>query len=137
MLRNPRRRRGTHLMECAVVFPLTFLLLLGLIVGALGVFRYQEVASLAREGARYASVRGYQYQLATSKPAADAAAVYNNAIAPRAVILDPSRLSSTVTWNPDNKQGSTVTVTVTYQWVPEAFLGGLTLSSTSTTPISY
>jgi Flp pilus assembly protein TadG len=137
MLRNPRRRRGTHLMECAVVFPVTFLLLLGLIIGALGVFRYQEVASLAREGARYASVRGYEYQLVTSKPAATPDDVYNNVISPRAVILDPSRLSSTVTWNPDNKQGSTVTVTVTYQWVPEAFLGGLTLSSTSTTPISY
>ena len=136
MVPSPRRR-GTHALECAVVFPLVFLLLFGLIVGALGVFRYQEVASLAREGSRYASVRGQQYQLMTSKPAATADDVFNNAIAPRAVILTPSQLSSTVTWNPDNRQGSSVTVTVTYQWVPEAYLGGLTLSSTTTTPISY
>ena len=137
MLHSHRRRRGTHVLECAVVFPVIFLLLFGLIIGALGVFRYQEVASLAREGARYASVRGQRYQMMTGRPAATAADVFNNAIAPRAVILTPSQLSSSVTWNPDNRQGSTVTVTVTYQWVPEAYLGGLTLSSTSTTPISY
>ena len=137
MLHSPRRRRGTHALECAVVFPVIFLLLFGLLIGALGVFRYQEVASLAREGARYASVRGQEYQQVTGRPAATAADVYNNAIAPRAVILTPSQLNSSVTWNPDNRQGSTVTVTVTYQWVPEAYLGGMTLSSTSTTPISY
>ena len=32
---------------------------------------------------------------------------------------------------------NTVSVTVTYQWVPEAFLGGMTLSSTSECPMSY
>lgn len=137
MLRNQPRRRGTHVVECAVVFPVLFLLLLGLLVGGLGVFRYQEVASLAREGARYASVRGSKYQQVTGKPAATAPDVYNNAISPRAVILDPANLSYNVTWNPDNKQGSTVTVQVTYLWVPEAYLGGITLSSTSTMPVSY
>src|SRR5690242_7448477 len=99
MVPSPRRR-GTHAIECAVVFPLIFMLLLGLIVGSLGVFRYQEVASLAREGARWASVRGSEYQQMTGKPAATAADVFNNAISPRAVILDPSRLNYTVTWNP-------------------------------------
>ena len=43
------RRHGTHALECAVVFPVVFLLLFGLLIGALGVFRYQQVASLARE----------------------------------------------------------------------------------------
>jgi hypothetical protein len=32
---------------------------------------------------------------------------------------------------------NTVTVTLTYQWVPEAFLGGVTLSATSVMPMSY
>jgi Flp pilus assembly protein TadG len=137
MLRNQPRRRGTHVVECAVVFPALFLLLLGLLIGGLGVFRYQEVASLAREGARYASVRGYKYQQVTGRAAATATDVYSNAIAPRAVILDPANLSYNVAWNPDNKQGSTVTVQVSYQWVPEAYLGGITLSSTSTMPMSY
>jgi hypothetical protein len=30
-----------------------------------------------------------------------------------------------------------VTVTLTYNWVPEAFAGGVTLSSTSVMPMSY
>jgi Flp pilus assembly protein TadG len=137
MLYHRPRRRGTHLIECAVIFPLLFVLLLGLIIGGLGVFRYQEVASLAREGARYASVHGYEYQQTTGKLAATDVDVFNNAIKPRTVILDASNLNYNVTWEPDNKQGSTVTVQVSYQWVPEAYLGGINLSSTSAMPMSY
>jgi Flp pilus assembly protein TadG len=137
MLHNRQPRPGTHTLECAVIFPALFLLLLGLLVGGLGVFRYQEVASLAREGARYASVHGATYESTTGRPAATGVDVFNNAISPRAVILDPAKLHYSVTWNPDNKQGSTVTVQVSYDWVPEAYLGGITLSSTSTMPMSY
>jgi hypothetical protein len=32
---------------------------------------------------------------------------------------------------------NTVTVTLTYQWIPEAFFGGITLRSTSVLPMSY
>jgi hypothetical protein len=134
--RQPRRRAAT-IVESAVVYPVLMLFVIGLIVGALGVFRYQELASLAREGARWASVRGAKYQAATGNPAATDSDVFNQAIQPRAVILDPASLNYSVTWNPDNRQGSTVTVTLTYNWVPEAFLGGITLSSTSTMTISY
>jgi hypothetical protein len=31
---------------------------------------------------------------------------------------------------------NTVTVTVSYNWIPEAFLGGITLTSTSTVPMT-
>ena len=44
-----------------MVYPVTILLLLGTVVLGLGVFRYQQVQCLAREGARYASVHGPQY----------------------------------------------------------------------------
>jgi Flp pilus assembly protein TadG len=132
-----RPRTGATLVEFAVVSPVLFLLLLGLVIGGLGIFRYQEVAWLAREGARYASVRGYQYQQVTHQTAATSQDVYNNAILPNTIALDTTKLSSSVTWNPDNHQGSWVTVTVNYQWVPEAFLGGITLSSTSSMMVSY
>lgn len=56
-----RRRPGTSLVEAAVVYPIVFMLMLGLLVGGMGVFRYQEVSHLAREGARWASVHGAQY----------------------------------------------------------------------------
>ena len=66
-------------------------------------------------------------------------------------MLDTSKLTNPpqVTWDDNSKmpayydannkvwKGNTVTVTVTYQWVPEAFFGGITLSSTSVMPISY
>jgi Flp pilus assembly protein TadG len=131
------RRRGLHEIELAVVIPLVLLVLFGLLVGGLGALRYREVESLAREGAHYASGHGHDYQKMTGRPAATAADVFNNGISPQAVLVDPSQLSSTVTWSPDNEQGSTVTVTVTYHWIPEAYLGGLTLTSTSTATISY
>ena len=131
------RRKGAHVPECAIAYGITALLVFGTIIGGLGVFRYQEVAALAREGARYASVHGAQYQQSTGKPAATASSVYQNAILPKAVALDPNRITYSVNWNPDNHQGSTVTVTVNYQWVPEAFLPTMNLSCTSTAVVLY
>jgi hypothetical protein len=137
MVVRQRRRRAATIVESAVVYPVLMLFVIGLIVAALGVFRYQELASLSREGARWASVRGAKYAASTGNAPATDSDVFNQAIQPRAVILDPANLNYSVTWNPDNRQGSTVTVTLTYNWVPEAFLGGITLSSTSTMTISY
>ena len=141
MQHQPRfgRRCGATAVEAALVYPAVFLFLLGLLCGGMGVFRYQQVASLAREGSRYASTHGSHYQQETGKAAATAQDVYNNAILPRVVGLDTTQLSSSVTWNPNNQPpNGTVTVTVTYQWKPEVFLlGTFTLSSTSTMPMSY
>jgi hypothetical protein len=53
-------RAAVTAVECAIVLPVTFFLLFALVVGGMGVFRYQEVATLAREGARYASTHGHQ-----------------------------------------------------------------------------
>ena len=143
-------RRGSTLVEFAVVGPVVFLLLLGLLIGALGVFRYQQVAHLAREASRWAAVHGSDYAQETGNSAATPADVYSQAIAPSAAGLDLSKVAYSVTWNTTNspyhtttvngqtvKVTNTVTVTVTYQWVPEAFLGGITLSSTSLSVMSY
>jgi Flp pilus assembly protein TadG len=56
-----RRRHGAAVIECAIVYPVTFLFIFGLMVGGMGIFRYQEVAHLARECARFASTHGGQY----------------------------------------------------------------------------
>ncbi|MFL5240483.1 MAG: TadE/TadG family type IV pilus assembly protein [Gemmataceae bacterium] len=139
MLRKPvsKRRRGAVILESAVIYPLTFLIILGLLIGAMGVFRYQEVASLAREASRYASVHGSKYHQVTGKAAATAVDIHDSVIIPRAVALDPSKITYSVTWSPDNKPGSTVSVTVNYSWVPEAFLPILNLSSTATETMAY
>ena len=102
MLRPTPRRRATTAVECAFVFPVTFFLIFGLLIGGMGVFRYQEVANLAREGARYAIVHGSKYQSATGKAAATSTDVYNNAILPKVVSLDTGQLHYTVSWSPDN-----------------------------------
>ena len=61
------------------------------------------------------------------------------------VALDTTRLTCKIGWppvinqtdKPDNWPGSKVTITVTYQWMPELFLiGPINLTSTSTMAIT-
>ena len=143
------RRRGTTVVEFGITCPIVFFLVFAIIVGGMGVFRYQSVAALAREGARWASVHGGQYAKEKNQPAATAADIYTNAILPGAVGLDPAKLSYAVTWNQNNMPlyvatdvenpiGNTVTVTVTYQWMPEMYIAGpINLTSTSTAQMMY
>src|SRR6266849_3601893 len=105
---KPKRRSGVTMVEFAIVGPVVFLLLLGLLIGGMGTFRYQEIASLAREASRWASVHGTQYQKDTGMPAATAQDIYNNVIAPNAVSLDRSNLTYTVTWNTGNSPYHTI-----------------------------
>jgi hypothetical protein len=138
-------------VESAFVYPVIFLLVLGLLVGAAGIFRYSQLASLSREAARYASVHGGQYAQEMKVTSPTPADIYNNVVLPMAVSFDTSQLNYAITYNTSNSPYHTtldadnnvipiqnsVTVTLTYQWVPEAFLGGVTLSSTSVMPMSY
>ncbi|MCI0637494.1 MAG: pilus assembly protein [Gemmataceae bacterium] len=149
MLFRRTKRAGAAAVEGAIAYGLALLFILGLVVGGMGIFRYQEVATLAREAARYACVRGAQYQEETGKAAATAEEIYKQAILPRATSLDTKRLSYAVKWNSSNRPltviddasrpiGNTVSVTVTYQWLPELFfVGPLMLTSTSTVQMCY
>jgi hypothetical protein len=56
------------ILESAIVYPALFILFLGLVVGGLAIFRYQEMASLARMGARYASTHGGNYRKDAGEP---------------------------------------------------------------------
>lgn len=151
MLPRCRRnvRQGTTVVECAIILPALMLLSAGLVIGTAGVFRYQECATLAREGARYGSTHGYQYRKDSGQQMGTAEEwrkdIYENAIKPRLIALDSAKLTVTVTWpdvinqpgKPDNWPGSKVDVTVRYQWFPEAFLiGPYYLESTSSMPIT-
>jgi Flp pilus assembly protein TadG len=143
------RSRGTSTVEFAVTCPIALFLIFATITGALGAFRYQQVAAMAREGARWASVHGMDYERETGNDAATPADIYEAAILPSAVAMDQSKLSYAVTWDTSNEPlsvhedyetpiGNTVSVTVTYVWLPEVFLvGPLTLTSTSTAQMLY
>ena len=151
MRRAPQRRSGATVVECAFVYPAVFMLVVGMLVGAAGVFRYSQLASLTREAARYASVHGAEYAKELNVTAPTPADIYNNVVLPMAVGFDTSQLNYSITYNTSNAPFSTildannnvtpiqntVTVTLTYLWLPEAFLGGVTLSSTSVMPMSY
>jgi hypothetical protein len=144
------------------------LAVIGTIIVGMGVFRYQQMAILARSASRWASVRGWQYQHDLNPygqpgyPMAATAQDVRDYVASQAVLLNtvPDALDVQVSWNPDNKQthalldangtpvvdGSgnviavtnLVTVTVAYKWMPELFFAGpISLSSTSTVPMSY
>ena len=151
MRRAPQRRSGATVVECAVVYPAVFPVILCLLVGAAGVFRYSQLASLTRETARYASVHGRQYAQEMKVTAPTPADIYDTVVLQREVGFDTSQLNYSITYNNSNSPyhttldannnvtsiQNTVTVTLTYQWVPEEFLGGVTLSSTSVMPMSY
>jgi Flp pilus assembly protein TadG len=133
------RRRGVSAVEAAVVYPVTILLLLGTVVLGLGVFRYQQLQSLAREGARYASVHGPQYAADSGNAYATSATVLSH-IESLAVGLDDSKLNCTVTWGPNPPTAttpSTVTVQLTYDWVPEGYFQSMTMSASSVMPVTY
>jgi len=124
------------LLESALVYIVTLMLILGTMVLGLGIFQYQQIAFLAREGSRWAAVHGptYQTEQAQSAPIANTD-VLTNAIYPRVVILNKTALNLT----PANFSiaNGKATVTLTYTWTPEAFFAPITLSSTSVTPILY
>jgi Flp pilus assembly protein TadG len=149
MPRSAKRRRGATTIEFAIACPIAFFLLIATMVGSLGVFRYQQVASLAREGARWASVHGADYAEETDNPPATAETILSEAILPTAAAMGLNDLTCNVTWNESNEPltvhedystptGNTVTVTVTYVWMPELFVTSpITLTSTSTAQMMY
>jgi Flp pilus assembly protein TadG len=106
LLINHRRRPGAHAIESSLIYWIVMLLVAGVIVLAMGVFRYQEMAHLAREAARFACVHGGQYQqenaaaiTAGTLPNVDANYITQNIVKARAVSLDPAQLTVRVQLN--------------------------------------
>src|SRR5262245_51612057 len=154
------KRTGALAVEAAIVYSVLFVLLFGLIAGGIGIFRYQQVACMAREGARWASVHGSDWQANTQHAASTADDILQLGMLPLAARMDPALLSVQVQFvdrsantNSDwdrvshpptsldaanNMVTNRVRVTVTYQWMPGALLvGPLYLKSTSEMSMSY
>ena len=93
MIRGHRKneRRGATIVEFALVLPVLCLLLFGTIIAGLGVFRYQRVANMSREAARYALVHSGQWaQDFNNGVLLTPTDIYNNAIAGQTVGFDIS-----------------------------------------------
>ena len=127
-----RRRRGAVMVEASLAYSAAILLSLGTISIGLGIFRYEQIAYLAREGARWASVHGSKYQSEQGQAAPTSSDVLANAITPKLVALDSTKLTCTLSMT-----SGTATVTLSYQWTPEVFAAPVTFTSKSVQPILY
>ena len=111
MLRPPRRgrrQRGAFVVEVALILLPFLFLIFGIIEFGVVTRANNFVAYAAREGTRYASVRG-----ADSGAPASASQI-SNFVKGQAVGLNASNLTVATTWVPDNKRGSSVRVQVSY-----------------------
>ena len=110
-----RRRSGAALVEAAFVLPVLIFLLYVIFCGTLMVLAVDEVDQSAREGARWASVRGWSYEFNTKKPAATPDDIVAHTKA-QPVTLSPALMTVTPTWQSSNRVGQYVTVEVKYAW---------------------
>jgi Flp pilus assembly protein TadG len=133
--RNPKtRRRGMSAVEGALVYPVAILLLMGTIIIGLGIFRYQQLQFLAREGARYASVHGPTYASESGQPMASTSSVLTQV---EGLSVGLSGLNCTAVTYSSSSIPCTVSVTLTYTWTPGSILSSMTWTVTSTTAVTY
>jgi Flp pilus assembly protein TadG len=128
-------RRGTSIVECAVVFPVTMLLLIGTMVVGIIVFRYEQLQFLASEGARYASVHGPTYASDSGLPVASTSDIQTHVLTPLANGL--AGVSCTAVSYSSASAPCTVAVTLTYTSTPEAYFSAMTWTATSTLVVTY
>ncbi len=134
--RNPgsRHRHGHTAVECAAVYPVAVLLLMGTLIMGLGIFRYQQLQFLARQGARYASVHGptYASESGQSKATNSTVLSYVQGLAVGLNGVDCTNVSYSASTVP-----CTVSVTLTYTWTPGGLFSPMTWTVTSTMPVTY
>jgi Flp pilus assembly protein TadG len=125
--------KGQTFVEFAIAIPGLLLIAIGIANFALAISAYSFVCYGARDGTRFAAVRG----AASPKPAS--ADDVRNFVKSEASGLDLSQLTVATTWSPDNKQESRVAVQVQYTFqflVPFVQLPQVNLRSTSQMVIS-
>ena len=140
------RSRGQAIVEFALVAPLFFLLLFGILEAARFVFYYEVLNNATREGARYAivnganSLRGEQTGWRIDGTCADPAGPLpcgNRVLAKvrsSAFGVLGSGVSVDPRWLPDNGRGSTVEVVAAYTYtslVPLVPLPPITVTAES------
>ena len=121
--RGRRSRRGQALAEFAMVAPIFFVVLFGIIEAGRFMFYYETLNNATREGARYAIVNGANSLTCSTGPAApnsvscdpDGSDVVDMTRA-AAFGIPPLTVTVTPTWMPDNGRGSRVSVRASYTY---------------------
>jgi Flp pilus assembly protein TadG len=106
-------RRGQASAEFALVLTPCLTLIFGIMNFAMALYCYDFVCYSAQQAARYATVHG-----STGSPIAAASDVQSYVNTLVAGVLKTSNVNVSTTWAPDNKPGSVVTVTVSYNYPP-------------------
>ncbi|QFU21116.1 pilus assembly protein [Shewanella eurypsychrophilus] len=137
-------QKGVAAVEAAIVAPIFFLLLFAILDGARMIFAYGAVAHAAREGVRYAVVRGAEagddLRRVGDSPTTDEKIEAHVLL--RAQPLEQIRVITT--WEEDANQlkdqsaGRVVQVQIQHDFEPVSpFLPAITLTSTSRTVIYF
>lgn len=126
--------KGAAMVEMALVLGVIFLpMVFGVIEFGRGVWAKTTITAAAREGVRFAAVRGTDYA-AAGNTVADSTAVAD-------YVKARTQLTGIVvrpTWTPDKNPGSDVKVQVTYNYVPIIPLfSSRVIQSTSKQRIAY
>jgi hypothetical protein len=127
MRRRTRRRagRGQAMVEFALIAPIFFLLLFGIIEAGRFIFYYEVLNNATREGARFAIVNGANSLVCPTGPAAPGTVTCDapgnrvkQQVRNSALGVIGGAITVTPTWSPDNGRGSSVTVTAAYTYSP-------------------
>ncbi len=132
------QQRGVTMVEMAVILTVLLLIIFGTIELGRAVWYFNSLGYAAREGTRFAAVNG---STSSSPPgprsSTDVDPLVKAKVISAAVGLGLATSNVTVTWSPDNKPGSMVSVTVTKNFVPATpFVGAISMSRSSTLVIS-
>ncbi|MYM57637.1 hypothetical protein GTG28_00115 [Vibrio sp. OCN044] len=132
-----KRQRGITITEFTLVAVVFMFMLFSIIEGARYVYTNGAISHLAREGARYASVRGEQAgkDVLRSSDAPATQTTISSYISGQSPISD---ITTTVSWSPNNTPGSEVSVTITHTFSSIVTLfNDVELTSTATNTIYF
>jgi Flp pilus assembly protein TadG len=115
-LRCNKSQAGGATIELAISLVILLTMTFGVIEVGHGFYAYSSVANAARDGARFAIVRGSACTSWATACPASATDVQNFIQSNTPPGIDPSRLTVTTTWIPNNKPGSAVKVAVQYRF---------------------
>lgn len=133
-VRGIRGEKGATLLEFAFVSILFMMLTAGMMELARGVWLYNSVSHAAREGCRYAIVKGSDSGYAGTLT--EAQALVSDYVKTR---IPFDAVTVTTTWaDPARTSGTVVTVSVDFSFTPVVpFFPSVPLTSTSQMVISY
>jgi Flp pilus assembly protein TadG len=147
-------RSGGTMVEFAIVAPLLFMIIFGILIGSMVVFCYQELSRLSSEVARYGSVHAATWaKEQNNNVLLTQQNIFDNVLLPRSFMMNAATLEAGSTlWYDDPSQQIQPSysaqkqnrIHVTLQYPANAmyppllqYFSSITLSSTSERVLSY